>query len=194
MKTLRINVHKNKILEVVLKPWGAAHFGNGQWWLRKGSEPANKAKVVEIPLHNLKRTPIRNRPYDRLCMVPDCVICPEGKQKDCMCAGVVYLITCKECEDEYIGETARPLCTRVEEHLQAKAKFCPSNALGSHRLNYHEGVDFEMKVMILAYESQISARETLEALWINIKTPKMNRKEECSSITRELAPYLQILF
>ncbi|KAK6726986.1 hypothetical protein RB195_004969 [Necator americanus] len=33
------------------------------------------------------------------------------------------------------------------------------------------------------------ARGTLEAFWINAKSPKMNRKEECLAVTKELALY-----
>ncbi|EYC31408.1 hypothetical protein Y032_0004g2138 [Ancylostoma ceylanicum] len=33
-----------------------------------------------------------------------------------------------------------------------------------------------------------------EALWIQTRNPKMNRKEECLSITWELAPYPRTLF
>ena len=46
-----------------------------------------------------------------------------------------------------------------------------------------------MTVSILAQEPEIAARKTLEALWISAKDSKMNRKEECVVITRELAPF-----
>ncbi|EYC31409.1 hypothetical protein Y032_0004g2138 [Ancylostoma ceylanicum] len=39
-----------------------------------------------------------------------------------------------------------------------------------------------------------AARKTSEALWIQTRNPKMNRKEECLSITWELAPYPRTLF
>ncbi|KAK6735398.1 hypothetical protein RB195_018548 [Necator americanus] len=39
----------------------------------------------------------------------------------------------KECGDEYIGETARLLCIRINEHLDGKTKSCDSTALGGHR-------------------------------------------------------------
>ncbi|EYB91979.1 hypothetical protein Y032_0199g1647 [Ancylostoma ceylanicum] len=60
----------------------------------------------EIPPSNLKRQLVRNRMYDRFCITPNCVICPTGKPGDCMCSGVIYLITCISCGEEYIGETA----------------------------------------------------------------------------------------
>ena len=51
---------------------------------------------------------------------------------------------------------------------------------------------FEVTVTILAREPEISARRTLEALWIAAKTPKINRKDECVEVTRELPPFVDL--
>ncbi|EYC43648.1 hypothetical protein Y032_0485g2323 [Ancylostoma ceylanicum] len=150
--------------------------------------------VVEIPPSNLKRILVRNGMYDRACTVPDCSICPTGRTGECMSSGVIYLISCMDCGDEYIGETARPLRVRIKEHLDGRDRSRPSTPLGIHRLQKHAGESFEVSVKILAHESQTSARKTLEAFWTHAKSPEMNRKEECLSITRELAPYLGQLF
>ncbi|EYC29522.1 hypothetical protein Y032_0006g3016 [Ancylostoma ceylanicum] len=154
----------------------------------------NIVSVVEIPPGNLKRQLVRNRMYDRFCITPNCVVCPTGKPGNCMCSGVIYLITCISCGEEYIGETARPLCARIREHLDGKQRSRESTPLGNHRRVQHDGANFDVNVKILAQEPETSARKTLEALWIQAKNPKMNRKEECLSITRELAPYLELLF
>ncbi|EYC27489.1 hypothetical protein Y032_0009g757 [Ancylostoma ceylanicum] len=146
--------------------------------------------LVELPPSNLKRQLIRNRIYDRLCTTSDCVVCPFGREGDCMRSCVIYVIKCRECGDEYVGETARPLCVRVKEHLEGKSSSRLSTPLGRHRAQAHNGVDFEVQVTILAGESEISARKTLEAFWIHSKNPKMNRREECPTITSELLPYL----
>ena len=109
-----------------------------------------------------------------------------------MTCGVVYLMTCQQCGEEYVGETSRPLCVRVREHLDGlrKSKIC--TPLGDHRLRCHGGTVFEVTVTILAREPEISARRTLEALWIAAKTPKINRKDECVAVTRELAPFVDL--
>ncbi|KAJ1348188.1 hypothetical protein KIN20_003436 [Parelaphostrongylus tenuis] len=39
-----------------------------------------------------------------------------------------------------------------------------------------------------------STWETLEALWINTKESKVNRNDECVTITRALAPFLFLIF
>ena len=154
----------------------------------------NSVSVVEMPPNNLKQLLIRNRLYDRICTTANCVICPNGRGMDCMTSEVICLISCEDCGEECIGETARPLCVRIKEHLDGKDRSRPSTPLGIHRVQKHEGANFGVKVAILAREIKTSARKTLEAFWIHAKNPKMNRKEECLSITRELAPYLNQLF
>ena len=109
-----------------------------------------------------------------------------------MISGVVYLITCSTCGDIQ-GETGRPLCSRIKEHLDGLHKLKPSTPLGSHRIVRHESAEVQIGVKILTYEPELLARKTLEAFWINAKCPKMNRKEECLAVTNELAPY-QSLF
>ncbi|EYC22134.1 hypothetical protein Y032_0017g3171 [Ancylostoma ceylanicum] len=146
--------------------------------------------IVEIPPRNLKYQLVRNRIYDRLCTTPNCTICPFGREGDCMKSCVIYMIKCRDCGDEYIGETARPLCVRVKEHLEGKSSSRTSTPLGCHRMRVHDGVDYEVETTILQLETEISARKTLEAFWIHVKNPKMNRKEECPTITNELLPLI----
>ncbi|KAK6761038.1 hypothetical protein RB195_022198 [Necator americanus] len=149
----------------------------------------DQVRVVEMLPTNLKKQLVRNRMYDRFCLTPDYVICPFGKEEDCMVSGVVYLISCKTCRDQYIGETGRPLCVRIEEHLKGMKQSNVVTSLGAHRRQCHENVPFCIAVTILSYEPEIIARRTLEAFWINAKGPKMNRKEECLAVTNELALY-----
>ncbi|KIH53900.1 hypothetical protein ANCDUO_15956 [Ancylostoma duodenale] len=131
--------------------------------------------VVELPSSNLKQKLIRNRLYDRICTTPDCKICSEGRGGACMTSIVVYLISCSECGDEYVGQTGRPLCIRIKKPLDGKAKLCPATPLSSHRVRCHNGADFEIKITILVQEIQIVARKALEAFWIRAKNPKVNR-------------------
>ncbi|EYB96818.1 hypothetical protein Y032_0146g2522 [Ancylostoma ceylanicum] len=99
--------------------------------LRK-ADLEDHVRVVDIPPANLNTQLVRNRLYDRLCVTPNCVICPFGKDWDCMVSGVVYLITCQSCGDQYIGETGRPLCIRIKEHLDGMAGSSMTTALGGH--------------------------------------------------------------
>ena len=150
--------------------------------------------IIDIPPNTLRRQLVRNRLYDRLCSSESCIICPNGRDGDCMSSGTIYLISCNACGEEYIGETGRPLCVRIKEHLDGKVKVHQNTPLGTHRAQKHNGDDFEVTVRILAQESKTSTRKTLEAFWINFKNPKMNRKDECLTITRDLAPYFKMIF
>ncbi|XGW07210.1 hypothetical protein V3C99_017044, partial [Haemonchus contortus] len=98
----------------------------------------------------------------------------------------VYKIICRDCGDEYIGETARPLHVRVKEHIDGMRRLKESTALGSHRIRKHNGGVFVVNVEVVAQESELCARKTLEAFWIQVTDPEMNRREECLAITREL--------
>ncbi|VDM54378.1 unnamed protein product [Angiostrongylus costaricensis] len=70
-----------------------------------------------MPPSNLRHQLVRNRLYDRLCATQNCIIFPSVRDGDCMSSGTVYLISCKACGDEYVGETGRSLCVRIKEHL-----------------------------------------------------------------------------
>ncbi|EYB83279.1 hypothetical protein Y032_0338g2923 [Ancylostoma ceylanicum] len=83
-----------------------------------------------------------------------------------MVSGGVYLITCQSCGDQYIGETGRPLCIRIKEHLDAMTRSRVTTALGGHRRHSHGNSSFEVAVTILSSEPEIVARKTLEAFWI----------------------------
>ncbi|VDP00532.1 unnamed protein product [Heligmosomoides polygyrus] len=128
------------------------------------------------------------------CFTPDCAVCPHGSEGDRTLSVVVYLITYQSCGEEYIGETARLLHVRVKEHLDGKAKSRTSTAMGHHRVHGHTGEDFEVRVKLLAVEAQTAARKALEAFRIHAKDPRLNRKEECLYITRELRPYIRLAF
>ncbi|KAK6736167.1 hypothetical protein RB195_019066 [Necator americanus] len=149
----------------------------------------DSVRVVDIPPANLKQQLVRNCAYDRLCETPNCIVCPNGRQGDCVVSGVIYLITCQLCGAEYIGEIGRSLCIRVKEHLDGLVKSKTSSPLGAHRRQCHDNTPFKIAVTILARESDVLARKTLEAFYITTKSPIMNRKEECIAVTNELAPY-----
>ena len=109
-------------------------------------------------------------------------------------SGVVYKITCRDYSEEYIGETARPLHVRIKEHIDGIRRLKKSFVLGSHRIRKHNGGIFEVTVKVVAQESELCARKSLKAFWIQVTDPKMNCREECFAITRELRPYIRLAF
>ena len=79
-----------------------------------------------------------------------------------------------------------------KEHLDGlkRSKIC--TPLGDHKAQKHRDEEIVVKVTILAREQDISARRTLEALWITAKSPRINRKDECIEVTRELALFAEL--
>ncbi|VDP11834.1 unnamed protein product [Heligmosomoides polygyrus] len=61
--------------------------------------------------------------------------------------------------------------------------------MGEH-VDCHGGAMVQVAVTILARESDVSARKTLEAFWIASRNPKINRRDECVAVTQELAPFV----
>ena len=84
------------------------------------------------------------------------------------------------------------LSIRMKEHMANRRKGNPGSPLGKHKLEEHRGDDFEVKCVILAYETDIAAREALGAAWIYTRKPPMNGKNECISIASDLVSYLSL--
>ncbi|VDM62607.1 unnamed protein product [Angiostrongylus costaricensis] len=47
----------------------------------------NYVTIIDIPPNTLRRQLVRNRLYDRLCSSENCMICPNGRDGDCMSLG-----------------------------------------------------------------------------------------------------------
>ena len=85
---------------------------------------------------------------------------------NCNASNVVYLISCKKCLKQYVGETGRKLKTRITEHMgyirrnKDTAIGLHFNSLGDYILN------FQVNVVEKLYNS-ISYRKVKEPFWIN---------------------------
>ena len=55
--------------------------------------------------------------------------------------GVVYQIPCAQCDVVYIGETGRPLKTRISEHKRAVATGDVRNANATHWMKTNQSMD-----------------------------------------------------
>ena len=91
-----------------------------------------------------------------------------SKEKKC---GVVYSVECRQCGDEYVGETGRALGCRFKEHTDGKH---PSSAITEHTTN--TGHRFKLEdVRILQREDRAVPRKIREAIEIHKRNPSMNR-------------------
>ena len=83
--------------------------------------------------------------------------------------GVVYDITCNDCGEHYIGETARTLEKRLGEHQKQT-----TSAIQEHQSQANHEIDWE-GVKILDKESVDVKRKIKEAIHIRRQRPTLNR-------------------
>ena len=86
-------------------------------------------------------------------------------------SGVVYQIKCKTCNRLYIGETARSLKTRMDEH-----KKTASSAIREHQTNTGHAIDWE-NAKIIGREDHWLKRKIKEAIAIRKDKPSLNRDQ-----------------
>ena len=100
------------------------------------------------------------------------------KPKDCVLdhekSGLVYQISCCDCDAVYIGETGRSITTRGREHVDAvKNLDVKKSALCQHVVNKDHVIDWG-NVEILKRESHWHRRRVAEGFLINQKALSMN--------------------
>ena len=91
----------------------------------------------------------------------------EAKTKPC---NIIYWFKCgrTECDEEYIGESARTFEERYREHLKA-----PSPIFEHENITGHKTTLGNFK--IIARECQNMARAIKEAIYIRVNNPTLNR-------------------
>ena len=94
--------------------------------------------------------------------------------KKCPCPakelGSVYEINCKDCQWKYIGETARPLQKRKEEHMRSVREMDTGRSeVAQHTTENNHSMDFE-NMKIIDREESKKSRIIKEAIW----TKKLN--------------------
>ena len=94
---------------------------------------------------------------------------PKDKTKHLKKTGVIYNIKCMNCDKEYIGETARPLGRRLEEHKKlATSAVCEHQITTGHRMDWDS-------VKILESDAVDFRRKVKEAINIRHHSPALNR-------------------
>ena len=95
---------------------------------------------------------------------------PKDKEDNIKRCGVVYSITCEDCDTEYIGETERALNKRLSEHRRE------SSPVGLH-MNEQRHKFQEKEVKIVDRESRWFERGVREAIHIRSRSPSLNRDQ-----------------
>ncbi len=97
-----------------------------------------------------------------------------NSQQQC---GVVYEITCEDCKEKYVGETARTLGTRLKEHTTTKGQ--ATSAIAEHMKDSGHRIKMD---------KDNYRRKIKEAIQIYKRQPALNRDQgmEIPAITLKL--------
>ena len=131
----------------------------------------------------------------------NCVICPfvkEGKtvastsnnckvdinsSVTCASSNIIYLLGCKRCPQQYIGETERSLKERFSEHRGYVTNNVISKATGKHfNEKSHRVSDMTITILEKIFNPNPQFRKTREKLWINkfnTKYKGLNKMNGC---------------
>jgi len=89
------------------------------------------------------------------------------KHLDCQSTNVIYLITCTECQQQYVGETGRSLETRLQEHC-ADARLGKNTPVARHfNLPDHGAGNISVMCIDKPPKTDTMMRKKLEKDWIS---------------------------
>ena len=94
-----------------------------------------------------------------------------------LCSDIVYEYKCNGCDATYIGETARHLCKRIQEHGRKESK---SN-IAEHRKKCKCDVNFDNFKILCKHFDSYWERVSCEALLIRSRCPKINVQSAVST-------------
>ena len=121
--------------------------------------------------NRIKRS--RGKPRD------DCLACLSGlEEHQCGVKGTVYLLKCKLCDEEYIGESARTIRARLGEHHFQARNACKESPWGEHAKKHPEITISKQPIFvarILAICANNITRKVRESIEIRDRSPKINR-------------------
>lgn len=140
-------------------------------------------KKYDLPVRfiNKQSKNLSQRLKDNFKKSCDCEVCQRLRNSfKCTDKFTVYKFTCKFCHKFYIGQTARPLYQRFNEHKRSLNAKNDQSALSDHSKKDHHSnltiIDFEFDVMYKG-NNPVEAR-IAEAKLISEHCPSLNRREE----------------
>ncbi|XP_072022307.1 uncharacterized protein [Amphiura filiformis] len=100
------------------------------------------------------------------------LVAPKDKIPPGKCCGTVYQVSCNDCDSAYVGESARPLNTRIAEHRRPSTTTSP---VGDHQKAGHS---IEWKdVKILDRETDWFRRGVKESIHIRTSKSDLNKDQ-----------------
>ena len=121
---------------------------------------------------------------EKRCKQDDCRTCQLNPKDNCKSRDIVYEIKCvgsneENCGEAYIGESARSLGERINEHISKYEKEDKNSMLFKHMKERHGGTKNELSIEKLATcPGDAMLRQVTEAVFISEMAPSLNSKEE----------------
>ena len=98
-------------------------------------------------------------------------IVPLNKEFDCLTQNLVYLVHCKKCNDQYVGETKNTLRKRFSQHLGYVDSKDFRQATGRHfHLPGHQKSHMSITVLEKLYTDDTAYRKRRESHILNFST------------------------
>ncbi len=91
---------------------------------------------------------------------------------DCNSKNIVYLIECKKCEEQYVGETSKTLRARLTDHLSDIRRYCDTSVAEHFNQFDHDMTDLQITPILQmpdegSKSSNSVARRKQESFFIN---------------------------
>ena len=167
------------------------HGGLRRRFVKAIEEAKVRIGVAEVPGTSPKRRLQRSDPFkEKKCKDENCLVCVEGDGGRCRVDGITYKVTCKRCDEVYVGETSKNAYTRGLEHLYSVTAPVsdptkPKPTLRAHVDERHSAdpspPKFKMEVTGV-YAGDATKRQVSEAVKIRNTAGQMNRQEEWRQI------------
>ena len=108
--------------------------------------------------------------------IRDFLVHPKDKTPTIKKCGVLYKIPCNNCNEFDVGETARPLEKRLQEHHRTRGEPNTITGMDAHIVSTgHTFLDTD--VSVLAREEHWLRRKILESIHIRTSKPGLNKDQ-----------------
>ena len=103
-------------------------------------------------------------------LVLNLLMAPKDKDTIMKKNGIIYRYKCNrvECDEEYIGESARNFAERFKEHLKTSSPIHDHSVISGHSVTIDN-------FSIVGREDQTLLRTIKEALYIRVNNPSLNK-------------------
>lgn len=101
------------------------------------------------------------------------------------------MISCRDCEKTYVGQTKRQLNTRIKEHKNDIKKSCSPSVISKHKLDFSHDFDWD-NVRILDGEPSYGKRLISEMVFIKRQRAGLNNQNDTERLPDSYLPIINL--